>query len=187
MAVTDAPPTGEDGQETAVPEEQPVTNNTPAAEPMDESDEITPAPTPTEEDKQVSEPVTVDLGDVTAVPIETTPVVQPAPGNPGVKDPVVQAMNDLSERLGVDVADITMVSLLEVTWRDGSVGCPEDGVAYTQALVPGQQLILQVDGVDYYYHSGKGSIFSYCNDPVPPLDNMPTNPNPLQPIPGQDD
>ena len=145
-------------------------------------------PTATEdENKQVSEPVTVDLGDITPVPIDATMVVQPAPGNPGMKAPVVEAMTELSERIGVDVEDIELVSLLEVTWRDGSLGCPEDGVAYTQALVPGQQMILRVNGKDYYYHSGKSGEFSYCGDPVPPLDSMSVPANPLEPIPGQDD
>lgn len=168
---TAVPPTESDEVES----EEPSVTETPETE-----------PTPTEDDdKQVSEPVTVDLSDVTPVPLEGTPVVQPAPGNPGLKDPVVQAMIDLSEQVGADVDDIELVSLLEVTWRDGSIGCPELGVAYTQALVPGQQLILRVDGEEYHYHSGKNSIFKYCGDPVPPLESMPINP--LEPIPGQDD
>ena len=185
-AVTDVTPTldslsTEGAVETAVPA-------APEEIPMSEEDTPTnePEPTPTDDDgKQVSEPVTVNLGDVTAVPIETTPVVQPAPGNPGQKDHVAAAIEDLSQRLGIPLEDIELVSLLEVTWRDGSLGCPEAGVAYTQALVPGQQMILQANGEEYYYHSGKGNDFTYCGDPVPPLDSVPTNP--LQPIPGQDD
>jgi hypothetical protein len=129
--------------------------------------------------------VTVNWSVVTPVPLEGTPIVQPAPGNPGIKDPVVQAMLDLSARVGANVDDIELVSLLEVTWRDGSLGCPEPGVAYTQSLVPGQQMILRVDGQEYHYHSGKNSIFKYCGDPVPPLYTRPINP--LEPSPGQDD
>jgi len=178
--------------ETAVP---PETNTTMPAESNNEAEPEEPPvigtpetePTPTEdENKQVSEPVTVNLSDITPVPLEGTPIVQPAPGNPGVKDPVVQAMLDLSARVGANVDDIELVSLLEVTWRDGSLGCPEAGVAYTQALVPGQQLILQVEGQEYYYHSGKNGIFKYCGDPVPPLESMPINPN-QPPPPGKDD
>ncbi|MAU00441.1 MAG: hypothetical protein CL608_25140 [Anaerolineaceae bacterium] len=178
--------TDEPGQ-TAVPPEPQSTDEAESEEPpVTETPETEPEPTPTEdEDKQVSEPVTIDLGDVTPVPLEGTPVVQPAPGNPGLKDPVVQAMTDLSERVGADVEDIELVSLLEVTWRDGSIGCPEPGVAYTMALVPGQQLILRVNGEEYHYHSGKNSIFKYCGDPTPPLESMPINP--LEPIPGQDE
>ena len=184
--------TTEEPDETAVPE--PAATNTPAeaikleseGPPMIGTPETEPTPIE-DENKQVSEPVTVDLGDITPVPIDATMVVQPAPGNPGMKAPVVEAMTELSERIGVDVEDIELVSLLEVTWRDGSLGCPEDGVAYTQALVPGQQMILRVNGEDYYYHSGKSGEFSYCGDPVPPLDSMSVPANPLEPIPGQDD
>jgi hypothetical protein len=173
--------------ETAVPSETEATTTIePEEPPVIGTPETESEPTPTEdENKQVSEPVTVDLGDVTPVPLEGTLVVQPAPGNPGLKDPVVQAMLDLSARVGADVDDIELVSLLEVTCRDGSLGCPEPGVAYTQALAPGQQLILQVDGEEYHYHSGKNGAFKYCGDPVPPLESMPINP--LEPVPGQDD
>lgn len=181
--------TPEEPAATAVPTEPslqempPVNDETPEDAPAEiEAPEVAPTPT---SDKQVSEPVTVDLGAVTPVPLESTPVVQPAPGSPGIKDPVALATTDLSQRLGVAAETIELVSLLEVTWPDGSLGCPEAGVAYTQALVPGQQMILQVNGVEYYYHSGKNSVFTYCSDPQPPLDTVPTNP--LEPIPGQDD
>ena len=183
--------TTEEPGETAVPPEAEPTTPAESIEVEPEEPPVigTPEtePTPTEDDtKQVSEPVTVNLSDITPVPLEGTPIVQPAPGNPGLKDPVVQAMLDLSARIGVNVDDIELVSLLEVTWRDGSLGCPEAGVAYTQALVPGQQMILRAAGEDYYYHSGKNDVFSFCGDPVPPLESMPINPN-EPPPPGQDD
>jgi hypothetical protein len=166
---------------TTIPEEQPMSEeDTPETEPI-----VQPDPTPTEDGKQVSEPVTVDLSNLTPVPLDSTPIVQPAPGNPGIKDPVAQAMTDLSQRLSVEMDDIELVSLREVTWRDGSLGCPQAGMAYTQALVAGQQMILTVNGEDYHYHSGKDGIFEYCSDPAPPLESMPANP--IQPIPGQDD
>lgn len=175
----------EDLPETAVPNqptqiieidpEEPIVIGTPETQ-----------PTPTEdENKQISEPVTVDLGALTPQPIEGTPIVQPAPGNPGLKAPVIQAMTDLTTRLGVEMDDIELVSLLEVTWGDGSMGCPEAGLNYIQVLTPGQQLILRVAGQDYYYHSGKDSLFKYCGDPQPPVENMPISPN-QQPPSGQD-
>lgn len=168
--------------ENVIPEEAPVNEAvTPETEPVSEPD-----PTPTDETKQVSEPVTVDLTEVTPVPMNETPIVQPAPGQPGAGgDFVALAMDDLGARLGVPVADIEMISLQDVTWRDGSLGCPEPDVLYTQALVSGQQLILRTNGTDYHYHSGKGGSFIYCSNPEPPLEDATTNP--LQPIPGQDD
>ena len=159
---------------TAMPDEDQAMNDTPEAD-----------ATPTEEEgKQVSEPITVDLGDVTPVVIVGTPNAQPAPGNPALKAPVIEAMVDLGNRLNVPEADIELVSLFEVTWRDGSLGCPESSMNYIQVLTPGQQLILRVSGQEYHYHSGKGGVFSYCGDPQPPLENIDINPN-QPPPPGQ--
>jgi hypothetical protein len=170
-------------EETAVPELTPVEIQTEAL-PMNETPEA--EPTPTEDDgKQVSEPVTVDLSAVTPVLINSTPIVQPAPGNPGLKDPFLLAVADLSGRLSVSEAEVELVSLQEVTWRDGSLGCPEAGMSYIQVLTSGQQMILRVNGQDYYYHSGKSGVFNYCGDPQPPIENMEINPN-QPPPPGQD-
>ncbi len=119
------------------------------------------------------------------MPISGTPIVQPAPGNPGIKDPFLLAVADLSGRIGVDGSEVELVSLQDVTWRDGSLGCPEAGMSYIQALTAGQQMILRVNGQDYYYHSGKGGVFNYCGDPQPPIENMGMNPN-QPPPPGQD-
>jgi hypothetical protein len=166
-------------EETAVPPQTTIPEELPMNDETSETD-----PTPTNDDKQVSEPVTVDLGSITPETIGGTPIVQPAPGNPGLKEPVVQAMTDLSQRFGFSMDDIKLVSLLEVTWPDGSLGCPQPGMAYTQALVPGQQMILRVAGEEYYYHSGRGGQFDYCSDPQPPVGGMPINPS--EPIPGQD-
>lgn len=171
-------------EKTAVPEQTPVEIQT--EEPA-MSETADPGPTPTDDDsKQVSEPVTVDLSAVTPVLIDSTPVVQPAPGNPGVKDPVLLAVADLSNRLGVNQDAVELVSLQEVTWRDGSLGCPEAGMSYIQALTAGQQMILRANGQDYYYHSGKNSVFNYCGDPQPPIENMGINPNQPPPL-GKDD
>ncbi len=68
--------------------------------------------------------------------------------------PVQQATADLAQRLDVDPGAIKIVRVEEVTWPNGGVGCPQPGMAYTQALVPGQFIQLEVDGVTYNYHSG---------------------------------
>lgn len=76
--------------------------------------------------------------------------------------PVDIAVADLAERLDVDPADIEVVSIEEVTWPDGSLGCPEPGMAYTQALVDGSRIVLSVDDTEYEYHSGRGGDPFYC-------------------------
>jgi predicted small lipoprotein YifL len=66
------------------------------------------------------------------------------------------AKNDLAGRLGVDVADIEVTAYETVTWSDGSLGCPQPGMMYTQALVDGYLIQLMVDGQTYNYHGANG-------------------------------
>lgn len=81
--------------------------------------------------------------------------------------PVVTAKQDLAKRLEVDQSDVTLVAQEEVTWRDGSLGCPEPGMAYTQALVDGTLVILEVDGTQYEYHGALNEDPTYCENPAP--------------------
>ena len=72
------------------------------------------------------------------------------------------AVADLAARLDVDPSEIEIVSVEEVTWPDGSLGCPRPGMSYTQALVDGQLIVLAVDDTEYEYHSGRGGDPFYC-------------------------
>ena len=67
---------------------------------------------------------------------------------------VAPAQADLARRLGVEPDELEVVSAEEVTWPDGSLGCPEPGMSYTQALVDGSKVVLQYDGRVYVYHAG---------------------------------
>ena len=52
-----------------------------------------------------------------------------------------------------------------MTWRDGSIGCPEPGMNYTQALVPGIRVVLELDGARYEYHAGGARSIFLCENP----------------------
>ena len=67
---------------------------------------------------------------------------------------VAPARADLARRLGVDPDDLEVISAEEVTWPDGSLGCPEPGMSYTQALVDGSKVVLGHDDRVYVYHAG---------------------------------
>lgn len=82
---------------------------------------------------------------------------------------VEQSIALLAEQLGVDPSVITVARSDEVTWRDGSIGCPRAGFMYTQALVPGTLVELVVDGVTYAFHQGGGQPPFYCANPSPPM------------------
>ncbi len=100
-----------------------------------------------------------------------TPGPTPRPTDPPTlpADPVEQAKAALASHLGVDQSQVTVVSSDEVTWRDGSLGCPEPGMFYTQALIPGTRTILEVAGKQYHYHSGGNRTPFLCENPQPPV------------------
>ena len=76
-----------------------------------------------------------------------------------------------SEETGVGGDEISVVTAEAVTWSDGSIGCPEEGMGYTQALVPGYRVVLDVAGEEIHYHAGSDGEFFACDDPQPPAES----------------
>jgi hypothetical protein len=72
------------------------------------------------------------------------------------------ARKDAVSRVGVPANAITVQSALRVTWRDGSLGCPEPGVQYTQALVPGWRVILRAGDQTLDYHAAANGHLILC-------------------------
>ncbi len=147
-----------------------------------ESDPIVPdetrAPTPATEtpDTETPAPATetpdTDAPD-TATPAETT---NQDPSNTETEDALstpdrlgLLAATDLAGRLGLDVDDIEVVDVEEVTWRDGSFGCPQKDFQYAQVLTPGIRIALSAEGSTYAYHAGPGRDPFYCIDPQTPV------------------
>jgi hypothetical protein len=98
----------------------------------------------------------------------TTAVPPPAPTTTNIGDiemphdhDVVEAARaDLAQRNGVPLEEVSVVRAREVDWPDSALGCPEDGLAYTQVVVSGYQVLLQVDGRVFDYHAGsEGEVF----------------------------
>ena len=79
-----------------------------------------------------------------------------------------EAIQNLAGRLEVPSGEVVFVREEDVTWRDGSLGCPQKDMMYTQALVPGTLIVLRVDDTEYEYHSGGGRAPFYCENPVSP-------------------
>lgn len=75
---------------------------------------------------------------------------------------VEYAREDLAEKLGVPVDGMVVQEAMRVTWSDGSLGCPEPGSMYTQALVEGAMVRLIVDGREYRYHGGEDGQMFHC-------------------------
>lgn len=113
---------------------------------------------PAEEENVESTDDDADVGD--------KPPVAGRPVHPG---PVAFAIADLADRLGVDESTINVVAFQEVTWPDGSLGCPDPKKSYTQALVNGSLIVLEIGGRNHEYHSGLGGDPFYCATPTSPV------------------
>jgi hypothetical protein len=98
---------------------------------------------------------------VVAVTEEIT-VASSADIDPTLRTLVDQAVADLATRLNIDASSIVTVSAQAMSWSDGSLGCPQPGMLYTQAIVDGALIQLSVDGTSYSYHSGASGAPFLC-------------------------
>lgn len=79
---------------------------------------------------------------------------------PDENEVVDAARTDLAQREGVSPDDVSVVRVSQVDWSDSSLGCPEEGMAYTQVVTPGFQIILQAGERVFDYHAGSdGAVF----------------------------
>ena len=101
-----------------------------------------------------------------------TPSLQ-APITPGLEKLVDRSKNDLAQRLSIPTDEIIFLEAASVTWPDSSLGCPQEGMMYTQVLTPGYLIRLQAGDIEYEYHAGRGSTVIYCDNPVPPVPGIP--------------
>ena len=97
---------------------------------------------------------------VGAAACTNTPPEVPAPMN--ANGQVAFSKTDLAQRLGVAIESVVVSSTRPVTWRSGALGCPDPGMNYTQALVPGTVIYLKVDNTIHAYHARYGGEPFYC-------------------------
>ena len=79
------------------------------------------------------------------------------------------ATADAAERTGVAAEDIDLISFEMVTWSDGSLGCPDPDMMYTQALVEGYRIVLDAAGTELVYHGALGEDPFHCEEPSEPV------------------
>ncbi len=101
-----------------------------------------------------------------------TPAGEAVPVEPGsygeaANALVRQALEDLAGRLGVSMDAIRVDAVVEVNWPDGSLGCPQPGQFYTQAIVPGYQILLSYQEKQYDYHADYNRAF-LCESALQP-------------------
>ena len=77
------------------------------------------------------------------------PEAQPTNGASGAQSmqPMLDRIRaDAAQRAGVALDQVKVLTVESVTWSDGSLGCPEPGMMYTQALVRGYRIRVDAAG-----------------------------------------
>jgi hypothetical protein len=82
---------------------------------------------------------------------------------PRVEEAIAQLVDD-----GIERDAIALVLAEPVVWSDGSIGCPEPGMMYTQALVEGYRIVLTIDGEEVAFHGADNQPPFRCDGPVEP-------------------
>jgi hypothetical protein len=132
----------------------------------------------TQEPAQIQTPTGASSPPVRELPTVRVPeLIEITPGEPGppvngeAPDSLLEDIfADLIERTGAARDEIVVLREQAVTWSDGSMGCPQPGVIYTQALVPGYWVVLQVGGVEYDYRASERGFFILCEGGGLPFD-----------------
>ena len=78
---------------------------------------------------------------------------------PEAQDTVNAAITDVARRFAVKAR---VVQVERATWPDSSLGCPQEGMMYTQRTVPGWRIVLAVGSRSFEYHAGEAGALVHC-------------------------
>lgn len=126
------------------------------------------APSPAEASTKAA-----DLPSSGPVPIRIpAPPAGGAPVTSELQRIIEAALADAASRTGMPVTALVVTSAEAVVWADGSLGCPQPGIAYTMALVPGYRVRIRAgDQLLDYHASGRGYLVlcpaGMSTDPLP--------------------
>jgi hypothetical protein len=70
---------------------------------------------------------------------------------------VAFARRDFARQHDASPDAVSILNARPVQWRSGALGCPEQGMSYTQALVPGVQILLKYEDEIAAYHAAVGA------------------------------
>ena len=72
------------------------------------------------------------------------------------------AVDEAARRTGLNASALQVISSEAVTWPDGSLGCPQPGLMYTKAPVPGYRVRIQAGDTVLNYHANQRGYLVYC-------------------------
>jgi hypothetical protein len=102
-----------------------------------------------------------------------TLIVEPVPTLGGeavigeVPEDLLEAiLADAAERTGLPPEAFTVVRAEAVVWSDGSLGCPQPDMLYTQAPVDGYWIVLEAGDKHLDCRAAESGFFSLCEGDV---------------------
>jgi hypothetical protein len=76
----------------------------------------------------------------------------------GAEDAVQAAKEDLANTYEGRTADeVKLVSIAAKDWPDACLGVPGRGEACAQVITPGYEMVLDLEGAHYFYHTDEGT------------------------------
>jgi hypothetical protein len=117
-------------------------------------------------------------------PLQSGHTLEPTemPSTPSVEKFVALTKEDLASRLGIEADKITLVKTAEMLWLNAALGCPRPGQFYAAWRVPGFQIWLEVDGIEYIYNTDFNGTVILCPELNPHIPNSNIDPTPGVPI-----
>lgn len=108
--------------------------------------------TPSNESTEVDSPLE-PTAEPTGEEIESAPAENDDMSQADSHPHVTLAKEDLAKQMNVAIEEIETVLVRSMTWPDGSLGCPQPDMMYTQVQVEGMLIQLQLGDSTYSYHS----------------------------------
>jgi len=90
------------------------------------------------------------------------PAGGPSPAPPAGDARFEAARQDLARRFGYDPAEVRLVGVEPVTWRDGALGCPSVDGTYEPGPVEGYRMEVAWEDVTFRYHGAAGEPPFLC-------------------------
>jgi hypothetical protein len=89
----------------------------------------------------------------------TTPAQPPTAKQGSEQDLDALAVETLRKHLANPAADVEVLSITPIEWRDSSLGCPKPDFSYMQVITPGHLAVLRHGGTTYQVHMAEKSAF----------------------------
>lgn len=108
----------------------------------------------------------IEIGATTEVQLASPPAEEPTL-QPALQAWVDLAKEDLAQRLDLPLEEIDRLAFEFKEWPDGSLGCPQPGMNYTQVPQDGYLIRLQAGDKVYNYHGGRNRDPFLCLNSSP--------------------